>query len=312
MEKIGINPSMKKMMIQATGFGTGAGKSFLVALLCRILKEDGYKVAPFKALNLTGVTFLKDGREFGYSQVLQCQAAGIEPDWRTNPFTIKPKGNGLFDIILEGKCIKENYNPEKGFLFQVIKNIFTVDKEREKIKAKIKECFDNLSKEFDFIVIEGSGPVRIFGLGPFSSLLEIGNMETAKMANSSVILLSENVDSVPQTLSYLNQEERRLIKGVIINKCPADDFLEIGIKEKWINLGLKRLKKVYSKKIGLEILGILPYFEETNQLPDLDPIPSSERVPLEKWQKILPDLAQKTRRYLDLDRIYEIASINFR
>ena len=137
-------------------------------------------------------------------------------------------------------------------------------------------------------------------------------METAKMVNSPVILLSENVDSVPQTLSYLSQEEKNLIKGVIINKCPINDFSEIGIKEKWLNLGLKRLKKVYSKKIGLEILGILPYFEEMSQLPDLDPIPSSERIPLEKWQKILPDLAQKTRRYLDLDRIYEITSINFR
>ncbi len=299
---------MKKIMIQATGFGTGAGKSFLVALLCRILKEDGYKVAPFKALNLTGVTFLKDGREFGYSQVLQCRAAKIEPDFRTNPFTIKPKGDGLFDIILEGKCIKENYNPEKGFLLQVIKNIFTVDKEREKIKAKIKECFDDLSKEFDFIVIEGSGPVRIFGLGPFSSLLEIGNMEAAKMVNSPVILLTENIDSVPQTLSYLNQEERRLIKGVIINKCPVDDFLEIGIKEKWINLGLKRLAKVYSKKVGLDVVGILPYFEEMTKLPDLDPIPSSEKISLEVWEEVLSKIAQKARKYLNLTKIYQIAS----
>jgi len=301
---------MKKIMIQATGFGTGAGKSFLVGLLCRIFKEDGYKVAPFKALNLTGVTFQKEGREFGYSQVLQCRAAKIEPDFRTNPFTIKPKGEGLFDIILEGKCIKENYNPEKGFLFQIIKNVFGGDKEREKIKAKIKECFDQLSKEFDFIVIEGSGPAKIFGLGPFSSLLEIGNMETAKIVNSPVILLTENIDSVPQTLSYLSQEERKLIKGVIINKCPIDDFLKIEIKEKWINLGLKRLGKIYSKKIGLEVLGILPYFEEMTKLPDLDPIPPSEKIPLEIWEEVLSKVAQKARRYLNLTRIYQIASVS--
>ncbi len=299
---------MKKLMIQATGFGTNAGKSFLVALLCRIFKEDGYKVAPFKALNLTGVTYLKNKREFGYSQVLQCQAAGIEPDWRTNPFTIKPKGNGLFDIILEGKCIKENYNPERDFLVQIIKNIFGPDKERERIKAGIRECFEQLSKEFDFIVIEGSGPARIFGLGPFSSLLEIANMETAKMLNSPVILLTENVDSIPQTLSYLREEEKNLIKGAIINKCPTNDFSEIGIKEKWLNLGLKQLKKVYSKKIGLEILGILPYFEEVSCLPDLDPIPPSDKIPLKKWQEILPNLSKKTREYLDLDGIYKIVS----
>ena len=298
----------KKIMVQATGFGTGVGKSFLVALLCRIFKEDGYKVAPFKALNLTGVTFLKEGREFGYSQVLQCQAAGIKADWRTNPFTIKPKGNGLFDLFLEGECIEKNYSPQKSFIKEVLKGVIGFRKENKKIKKAILRCFESLAKEFDFVIIEGSGPARIFGLGPFSSLLEMTNMEMAKMTGSSVILLTENVDSIPQTLSYLNAEERKLIKGAIINKCPINDFFKIGIKERWLNLGLKRLGKVYSKKIGLEILGILPYFEEVAQLPDLDPIPLSAKVPLEKWQKILPLLASKARRYLSLDKIYKIAS----
>jgi len=132
-------------------------------LSLRIFKEDRYRVAPFKALNLTGVTFSKDKREFGYSQVLQCQAAGIEPDFRTNPFTIKPKGNGLFDIILEGKYLKENYNPEKSFLKEILKEILGFKKGNKKIKEAILKCFNSLSKEFDFIVIEGSGPVKLFG-----------------------------------------------------------------------------------------------------------------------------------------------------
>ena len=298
----------KKIMIQATGFGTGVGKSFLVALLCRIFKEDGYKVVPFKALNLTGVTFLKEGREFGYSQVLQCQAAKIEPDWRTNPFTIKPKGNGFFDIILEGKCIEKNYNPEKGFIKEVLKKIIGLKRGNQKIKEAILKCFEGLAKKFDLIVIEGSGPTRIFGLGAFSSLLEMANMELAKTVKAPVIFLTENIDSIPQTLSYLKPEERELVKGVIINKCPLNDFSKIGIKERWLNLGLKRLQKVYSKKVRLEILGILPYFEEMTQLPDLDPISPSERVSLKKWQKILPDLAKKARKYLNLDEIYKIVS----
>ena len=133
-------------------------------------------------------------------------------------------------------------------------------------------------------------------------------METAKMVNSPVILLTENIDSVPQTLSYLSQEERKLIKGVIINKCPADDFLEVGIKEKWVNLGLKRLEKVYSKKVGLEVLGILPYFEEITKLPDLDPISPSEKISLEVWEEVLSKIAQKARKYLNLTKIYQIAS----
>ena len=106
----------KKVMIQATGFGTGVGKSFVVALLCRLFKEDGYKVAPFKTLNLTPVTYVKNGKEFGYAQALQAIAAGQEPDYRMNPYTLKPLGNGRFDIFLEGECIKRNFDPEKEFI----------------------------------------------------------------------------------------------------------------------------------------------------------------------------------------------------
>jgi len=179
----------KRVMIQATGFGTGTGKSFLVALLCRIFKEDGYKVAPFKALNLTGVTYLKNKREFGYSQVLQCQAAGIEPDWRTNPFTIKPKGNGLFDIILEGKCIEENYDPERSFIKEILKEIVGFKKENKKIKEAILKCFDSLSEEFDFIVCYRrvrSG--KNFWIGTFFFFVrnsKYGNGEDGKFSGNS-------------------------------------------------------------------------------------------------------------------------------
>jgi len=105
----------KKIMVQATGFGTGIGKSFLVALLCRLFKEDGHKVAPFKTLNLTPVTCVKDVREFGYAQALQAIAAGQEPDYRMNPYTPKPLGNGRFDIFLEGKCIERNLSGKRFY-----------------------------------------------------------------------------------------------------------------------------------------------------------------------------------------------------
>ena len=95
----------KAIAIQAAGItGTGIGKSLMVALLCRLFSEDGYKVAPFKALNLTNVVYRDgEGREFGYSQALQAIAAGIEPNYRMNPFTPKPLGNGEFELILEGE-----------------------------------------------------------------------------------------------------------------------------------------------------------------------------------------------------------------
>ena len=299
---------MKKIIVQATGFGTGAGKSFLVALLGRIFREKGEKVAPFKALNLTGVTFSKDGKEFGYSQLLQAVAAKIEPDFRMNPFCIKPIGNGFFDLFLEGERIEKNYNPKREFIKEILKGIVGLKQGNQKIREAILRCFESLSKEFGFIIIEGSGPTKIFGFGPFSSWLEMANMEMAKIVKSPVILLTENVDSVPQTLSYLEAEERKLVKGAIINKCPINDFSKVGVKERWINLGLKRLRAIYSQKIGLEILGILPHFDEMAPLPDLDPIPPSEKVPLEKWEKTIETLAKKAKNYLELDEIYKIAS----
>ena len=84
-------------------------------MLCRLFKEDGHKVAPFKTLNLTPVTYVKDGREFGYAQALQAIAAGQELDYRMNPYTPKPLSNGRFDIFLEGKCIERNLSGKRFY-----------------------------------------------------------------------------------------------------------------------------------------------------------------------------------------------------
>ena len=297
----------KKIMIQATGFGTGAGKSFLVALLCGILQKEGYKVAPFKVLNVTGVTYVKNGKEFGYSQVLQAVAAKTEPDFRMNPLCIKPIGNGFFDLFLEGECVRKNYNPERDFVKEILKEMVGFKREIRKVKEITLKCFNSLAENFDFIIIEGSGPAKIFGLGPLDSFLDQVNMGVAKILKAPVILLTENIDSIPQTLSYLNKQERELIKGAIINKCPINEFSKIGIKQKWLNLGLERLKKVYTKKVGLEILGILPYFEEMAQFSDLDPIQVLEKIPLDKWRKISDELILKAKNYLDLHKIQKIA-----
>jgi len=296
----------KKIMIQATGFGTGAGKSFVVALLCRLFSEDGYKVAPYKTLNLTPVTYVKDGKEFGYSQALQAIAAGQEPDYRMNPFTPKPLGDGKFNIILEGSYIRKRYDLRKDFLAEASRGMDRFEEDYSHIRDAARRCLESLSKEYDIICIEGSGPARLFGFGPFSDLLEIANMETARIADAPVIFLTDNLDSAPGMLSYLKEEERERIKGIILNKFRMDELLGMGIKEEYIKYGIERLKSVYQEKIGKPFLGVIPYLPELTKLPDLDPLVPTPKIPLDKWKEVIKDIAKKTREYIDLEKIYKI------
>ena len=296
----------KKIMVQATGFGTNAGKSFVVALLCRLFKEDGYKVAPFKTLNLTPVTYVQNGKEFGYSQALQAIAAGQKPDYRMNPYTPKPLGNGKFDIFLEGECIRKNYDPRKWFIKASLKSMLGFEEEFEYIKDAARRSLESLSEEYDIICIEGSGPAKLFGFGPFSKWLEIANMETARIADAPVVFVTDNLDSVPGALSYLKREERERVKGVLLNKFIADELLGMGIREKYIKLGIERIKSVYQKRIGRDILGVIPYLPELAKLPDLDPLVPSPEVPLDTWEETIGDISKKVREYVDMRKIYKI------
>ena len=296
----------KKIMIQATGFGTGAGKSFVVALLCRLFKEDGYKVAPFKTLNLTPVTYVKNGKEFGYAQALQAIAAGQEPDYRMNPYTPKPLGNGKFDIFLEGECIRRNYDPRKEFIKASLKSMLGFKEEFEYIKDAARRFLKSLSEEYDIICIEGSGPAKLFGFGPFSELLEIANMETARIADAPVVFVTDNLDSIPGALSYLEEKERERVKGVILNKFRIDELLGMGIEEKYIKLGISRIKSVYQKRIGKDILGVIPYLPELADLPDLDPLVPSPKVPFDIWEEAIKDISKKVGEYIDMRKIYKI------
>lgn len=295
----------KRIMIQATGFGTGAGKSFMVALLSRLFSEDGYKVAPYKTINMTPVTFNKGAKEFGYSQALQAVAAGQEPDYRMNPCTVKPLGDGRFNILLEGECILKDFDPQKKLIKATLKNLFGVKQDYRQIEDAAKRCLESLLNEYDIVCIEGSGPAQLLGFGPLSELHEIANMGTARMADSSILLVTDNLDSIPGVLSYIGEESRR-IKGVLLNRFISHEFSSMGIKEKYIRFGVARIKSVYRRKIGREILGVIPYFAELAEFPDLDPLVPSPRIDFDAFQKVIIDIAKRTRKNIDLNEIYRI------
>gem|GEM_PF-851055 len=308
----------KTIAVQGAGVsGTGSGKSLTVAILCRLFAEDGYRVAPFKALNLTNVTYVDvDGREYGYSQVLQAVAAGVEPYYRMNPFTPKPLGGGAFDIILEGRVVERNVKPLGmilTFIGEGLRRIVGAETLYDRVIKSVRNCLDFLLDNYDIVCIEGSGPSKLRGLGFFSRLVDIPNMITVKMASAPVILLAGSIDSAIATYNYLDDDERRFVKGILLNRFNYHslerEIIEgMGVPRRFFEIGVKRIEGDWLKRfnINLEIIGSIPYLEELSSLPDLDPLVSEERIDLDVWRRIVPKLAEKVRRSINLEKIYKI------
>lgn len=224
-------------MIQGTG--SWVGKSTIVAALCRIFHEDGWRVAPFKSQNMALNSFVtKDGAEMGRAQVVQAEAAGLEPHVDMNPILLKPEADSRSQVVVMGKPA------------------FTIDardyyKKTPYLLSVVRGALERLCSSYELVIIEGAGsPVEIN-----LREREIVNMKVAKMAGAPVLLVGD-IDkggvfaSLVGTLSLLEQEDRPYIKGFIINKFRGD--IEI------LKPGLEQLEKLTS----LPVLGVVPYFRD--------------------------------------------------
>lgn len=199
----------KAIMIQGTM--SNAGKSLLAAGLCRIFKEDGYSVAPFKSQNMALNSYItREGLEMGRAQVSQAQAAGVEPSVLMNPILLKPTGDTGSQVIVKGVPVG---NMEAREYFRYKKELIPI----------IQEAYGELSRNFDVIVIEGAGSPAEINL----KQNDIVNMGMAKMAKAPV-LLAGDIDrggvfaQLYGTVMLLEKEERSMIKGLIINKFRGD------------------------------------------------------------------------------------------
>lgn len=226
----------KKIILLGTA--SSVGKSTVATAFCRYFKRKGYKVAPFKALNISLNSFVtKDGDEIGRAQVVQAEACEIEPKEYMNPVLLKPSAGYKTQVIVRGKvhCTMDAYKYKELNPY---------------LKTVAKEAFDDISKDYDVVVLEGSGSCAEINLKD----TDIANMKMAEMADAPVILVADISKggvfaSIVGTVMLLNEKERSRIKGVIINKFRGRKELFEG--------AMKQIEDI----IHIPVLGVMPHIE---------------------------------------------------
>lgn len=243
----------KSIMIQGTA--SHVGKSILVTALCRIFFRAGLRVTPFKAQNMALNSYVTaDGLEMGRAQVAQAEAACLAPRVEMNPVLLKPTGNATSQVIINGKPVgvMSAAQYHQGYALTAF----------DAVKSALKK----LDSEFDLIVIEGAGSPAEVNL----KANDIVNMRVAKYLNAPVILVADidrggALASIVGTLELLEEDERDLVKGIVINKfrgdvslfTPAVDFLQ--------------------NKTGKPVLGILPHIEKLG-IDDEDSVSLDDKI----------------------------------
>ena len=226
----------KTIMIQGTM--SNAGKSLLTAGLCRIFRQDGYRVAPFKSQNMALNSYItSEGLEMGRAQVMQAEAAGIEPSVLMNPILLKPTNDTGSQVIVNGEVLGTMSARD---YFKYKKNLV----------PDIMKAFRALAEKNDIIVIEGAGSPAEINL----KTDDIVNMGMAKMADAPV-LLAGDIDrggvfaQLYGTVELLEPEERNRIRGLIINKFRGDKTI--------LDPGIEMLEE----KCGIPVVGVAPYLD---------------------------------------------------
>ena len=226
----------KAIMVQGTM--SNAGKSLLAAGLCRIFKQDGYKVAPFKSQNMALNSFItEEGLEMGRAQVMQAEAAGIKPSVYMNPILLKPTTDVGSQVIVNGEVLG-NMKARDYFAY------------KKQLVPQIMEAYHKLEEEYDIIVIEGAGSPAEINLKEE----DIVNMGMAKMAGAPVLLVGD-IDrggvfaQLIGTVMLLEEDEKNMVKGLIINKFRGDkSILEPGVK-------------MLEDRAGIPVVGVAPYLQ---------------------------------------------------
>ncbi len=282
----------KVLMFQGTS--SGVGKSITTTAVCRILKEDGYKVAPFKVQNLSSNFFeFENGDRIAKSQVYQAYSCGIEPTADMNPVLLAPN-NGGCDIYLQGKLFGDVSKPMDSEL-------------KDTLFSAALESFERLCDEYDIVVVEGAGSPVEMNLNKY----DIVNMGFAEKVNAPVILISDITRggvfaNLYGTVSLFTENQKSLVKGLIVNKF-------IGTIENFYD-GVEIIEDLCKKKV----VGVVPH--TTIKLEDEDNLIDTstgakdanefENVDNDKYQEFLEKefglLSKHFREFLDMEFIYSV------
>ncbi len=227
--------------IMFTGTGSDVGKSIVAAAFCRIFLQDGYTPAPFKAQNMALNSFATpDGLEIGRAQAVQAEAAGVECHTDMNPLLLKPQSDHTSQVVLDGRPVgtrsASEYFRREG---------------RAELRAAVCAAFDRLAARYNPVVMEGAGSMTELNLRD----IDLVNLPMAAHAGADVIIVAD-IDrggvfaSVYGSIALLRPEERRLVKGIIINKFRGDIRLfESGVR-------------IIEELCGVPVLGVIPYYKD--------------------------------------------------
>lgn len=274
--------------IMVVGTTSHAGKSMLVAALCRILSRRGWRVSPFKGQNMALNSYVSTtGAEIGYAQAVQAWAAGVPPQAEMNPILLKPQGNSTSQVILKGRPIGTT----------------TAQKYYEEFFSTgwqaIQESLARLSQEFDLIICEGAGSPAEINL----KHRDLANMRIASYLKSPTILIAD-IDRggvfahIVGTLELLEPEERALIKGIVINKFRGQkSILQPGID--WLE-----------ERTGIPVIGVIPWISEA--FPAEDSLSLLERPAVKSQAEITVAVIRLPRisNFTDFDSLEAEPSVN--
>lgn len=234
-----MNKNLHPLMLAGTG--SDVGKSIIAAAFCRIFLQDGYHPAPFKGQNMALNSYATpEGLEIGRAQAVQAEAAGVPCHTDMNPLLLKPSSDHTSQVVLNGRPIG-NRNAYEYFRREG----------REELRKEVHAAFDRLAARYNPVVMEGAGSISEINLRDS----DLVNLPMAMHAGADVILVAD-IDrggvfaSVYGSVMLLRPEERKHIKGILINKFRGDIRL--------FESGVKMLEDL----CGVPVVGVVPYYKD--------------------------------------------------